>query len=297
MLQCFIDNKLSNPWMTCCALKVIFDFSFTCHGCDFANDALRFECKPQALLDTVVFVHCSQEAIVTSWRAGFPVIILSMFAIWILKTWDLTKCSVASCEVEQCESCNMLMNPTRDDDHHFFTILSAGLKPPDASQSLLQSQPNLIPLIEWYTMCTVEVDLSMFIATSLAKLRWYDMFNGLCPILGIFYHFRVYSIYIIIYICMYDICIIMILMYICLGTTTTTTYIDRWIEGWYETAIRYCQDIHSMISQQSAWLAQWPRCRSRLEEFTLLQQRVAKRLHLTCFFVFLLKKRIRTAVT
>lgn len=29
-------------------------------------------------------------------------------------------------------------------------------------------------------------------------------------------------------------------------------------------------------------------CRSRLEEFTLLQQRVAKRLHLTCFFVFLL---------
>ena len=51
---------------------------------------------------------------------------------------------------------------------------------------------------------------------------------------------------------MYDICIIMILMYICLGTTTTTTYIDRWIEGWYETAIRYCQDIHSMISQQSA---------------------------------------------
>ena len=87
-------------------------------------------------------------------------------------------------------------------------------------------------------MCTVEVDLSMFIATSLARLRWYDMFNGLCPILGIFYHFRVYSIYI--YICMYDICIIMILMYICLGTTTTTTttYIDRWIEGWYETAIR-----------------------------------------------------------
>ena len=59
-------------------------------------------------------------------------------------------------------------------------------------------------------MCTVEVDLSMFIATSLAKLRWYDMFNGLCPILGIFYHFRVYSIYIIIYIyhCILYICYI-----------------------------------------------------------------------------------------
>jgi hypothetical protein len=236
MLQCFIDNKLSNPWMTCCALKVIFDFSFTCHGCDFANDALRFECKPQALLDTVVFVHCSQEAIVTSWRAGFPVIILSMFAIWILKTWDLTKCSVASCEVEQCESCNMLMNPTRDDDHHFFTILSAGLKPPDASQSLLQSQPNLIPLIEWYTMCTVEVDLSMFIATSLAKLRWYDMFNGLCPILGIFYHFRVYSIYIIIYIYMY----VWYMYY-----NDINVYLSRYYYYYY--------DVHRQMDRRMVW--------------------------------------------
>ena len=32
-----------------------------CTESDFANDALRFECKPQALLETVVFVHCSQE--------------------------------------------------------------------------------------------------------------------------------------------------------------------------------------------------------------------------------------------